>query len=438
MTSSSSSSPDDVENRKFPRDWLRQLLRRHATDHPDMPDDLRDVALVVAPMVDASDLPYRLLARRYNANLCYTPMIHAKMFVEKPGYRRKFWKVGVGTPPEDRPLIAQFCGHDKDVLLAAMKLIENDVDGVDINCGCPQGIAKRGRYGAYLMEEDGGDRIVDIVSHLSSNMNVPVSVKLRILPSGIDDSLLLYERLVNAGASLLTIHGRNRHQKQNATGNADWDAIRKVVNLLGRRVPIIANGGISNLDDVRMCLEVTGADGVMSSEAILEYPPLFTETNVSSTNYKRTGPGRLDMAMDYLELCRVYPPNDGGQGSGLKCVRAHMHRFLHADMQRHTSLRDAVVGSFTMEGANDVIDMARNIHASSEHDVTEEKLSWYVRHRVGRGDNSGKDRGGKEEEDDDDDEGGEDEEKKDASSMEEEEECPCDVFGEVCADDGDY
>ncbi len=71
-----------------------------------------------------------------------------------------------------------------------------------------------------------------------------------------------------------------------------------------------------------------------------------------------------------------------------------MHRFLHADMMRHTSLRDAVVGSFTMESANDVIDMARNIHASSEHDVTEEQLSWYVRHRVGRGENNGKEGGG--------------------------------------------
>ena len=115
-----------------------------------------------------------------------------------------------------------------------------------------------------------------------------------------------------------------------------------------------------------------------------------------------------------------------------------MHRFLHADMMRHTSLRDAVVGSFTMESANDVIDMARNIHASSEHDVTEEQLSWYVRHRVGRGENNGKERGGEEEGGDNDDERDEEEEEKKEASLMEEEECPCDVFGEVCADDGDY
>ena len=69
-----------------------------------------------------------------------------------------------------------------------MQIVENDVDGVDINCGCPQQIAKRGRYGAYLMEEENGDKIVDIVSHLTKHLNVPVTVKLPVLPSGIDDS----------------------------------------------------------------------------------------------------------------------------------------------------------------------------------------------------------------------------------------------------------
>lgn len=328
-------------------------------------------------------------------------------------------------PAEDRPLIAQFCGHDKDVLLQAMKVVENDVDGVDINCGCPQGIAKRGRYGAYLMEEEGGDRIVGIVKHLAANLNVPVSVKLRILPSGVEDSLVLYKRLVDAGASMLTIHGRTRDQKQLLTGDTDWEAIRRVVELVGDRVPVLSNGSISNMDDVRRCLEVTGVDGIMSSEGILEYPPLFTETNVEATDYKRTGPSRLQMAEDYLEICRQYPPNEGGQGSGLKCIRAHLHRFLHADLQVHTEVRDAVVKTFTMEAADDVIKMVREIYEKIGHVVTEEQLSWYVRHRREW-------------------EGGEDEEtdfveeKKD-TTVQEDEGCPCStLFGEVCADDGDY
>eukprot|EP00571_Detonula_confervacea_P009202 CAMPEP_0172320944 /NCGR_PEP_ID=MMETSP1058-20130122/41855_1 /TAXON_ID=83371 /ORGANISM="Detonula confervacea, Strain CCMP 353" /LENGTH=376 /DNA_ID=CAMNT_0013036309 /DNA_START=149 /DNA_END=1279 /DNA_ORIENTATION=+ len=376
-------------------------------------------------MVDASELPYRLLTRRYNTTLCFTPMIHARMFTEKAGYRRKFWRA-CGMPAEDRPLIAQFAGHDKDVLLAAMKIVEKDVDGVDVNCGCPQNIAKRGRYGAYLMEEEGGDRIVEIVRHLSANLNVPVSVKLRILPSGVEDSLVLYKRLVDAGASMLTIHGRTRNQKQLLTGESDWETIRKVVELVGDRVPVLSNGGISNMDDVRRCLEVTGADGIMSSEGVLEYPPLFTETNVESTNYKRTGPGRVQMAHDYLELCKQYPPDDGGQGTGYKCIRAHLHRYLHADLQRHTEVRDVVTKVHTMEAAENVVNMIREIHDKNGHDVSEEKLTWYIRHRSELKENYS------DEEDDF------VEEKKDTTVQEEEEERPCDVFGEVCADDGDY
>jgi tRNA-dihydrouridine synthase 1 len=376
-------------------------------------------------------------------------MIHARMFLEKPGYRHKFWRY-TGMPAEDRPLIAQFCGNDKHILLEAMKIVEHQVDGVDINCGCPQMIAKRGGYGAFLLEEENGDLIVDIVEHLAKHMNVPVSVKVRILPSGIEESLILYRRLLNAGAAMLTIHGRTRLQNKVFTGASNWDHIREVVNQLGDRVPIIANGGISNMDDVKRCIRYTGVDGVMSSEAILEYPPLFTETNVSSTDYKRTGPGRLQMAEDYLKLCEKYPPDQGGQGSGMKCVRAHLHRFLHPDLQLHTEVRDAVVGACTMEAAWKVLTMIRTIHEDSGHIINDEvsswcpftvaifgnshgifllqQLSWYVRHRGNAERHSGT--------------GRKYEDEKKCSADEEEEETCCmrrDMFGPICGDEeGDY
>ena len=447
MASFTVTSSDAGSQRKFHRHWLRDLLLQHASNHPHLPVSLQSTALVVAPMVDASDLPYRLLTRRYNANLCFTPMIHAKNFVERPLYRRQFWKMKtmepttttagnsnsrtadpsrmLPLPPEDRPLIAQFAGHDKDILLRAMKLVERHVDGVDINCGCPQGIAKRGRYGAYLMEEECGDRLVEIVQHLSDNLSVPVCVKLRVLPSGIEDSMELYQRIVDAGASMLTIHGRTRLQKQRNTGSADWELIRQVVQRVGHLVPVLSNGNIANMDDVYRCLKETGVDGVMSSEAILEYPPLFTETNVASTNYQRTGPGRLQIAKEFLDICKCHPPEDGGQGSGIKSIRAHVHRFLHADLQLHQSVRDAVIASFSIEDLENVVTMLQEIYDTSGHEVGEEQLSWYFRHRGGE------------------DEDTKEEEKKDDGVQEDEDDeedgyCPADVFGEVCADNGDY
>lgn len=88
---------------------------------------------IVAPMVDQSELPYRMLTRKYGAQLCYTPMLHSRMFAEGEGYRREFFC----PDPADRPLVVQFCGNEPEVLLKAAKYVENDCDAVDINFGCP-------------------------------------------------------------------------------------------------------------------------------------------------------------------------------------------------------------------------------------------------------------------------------------------------------------
>ncbi len=103
---------------------------------------------VCAPMVDQSELAFRMLTRKHGCNLAYTPMLHAKMMVT----HKKYFKENFSTCAEDRPLVAQFCGDDPELMLKAAKMVEGHADAVDINMGCPQAIAKRGHYGAYLLE----------------------------------------------------------------------------------------------------------------------------------------------------------------------------------------------------------------------------------------------------------------------------------------------
>jgi tRNA-dihydrouridine synthase 1 len=402
--------PQTITSTPIPvdRQWISKLLKRFPNPHTRNPDK----ALVVAPMVDQSDLPFRLLCRRYGANLCYTPMIHSKLVTTSKAYREKF----TGTWLEaDRPLIAQLCGSDPDAMLEAARLVEPHVDGIDINCGCPQGIAKRGDYGAFLLEQD--EKLLTLVKHLVKHLKVPLSVKVRLLPDPetnphkLNDpshvpfdtpsaSLALYGKLVDAGVHLLTIHGRTRKQKQDLTGSSDWDTIRKAVDTYGTKIPIFANGSIETYSDVEECLRQTHCDGVMSSESLLEYPPIFYHT--PQTPIRTIG--RVQLAKEYLELAKEHPPQKGGQGSGLKCVRVHMHRFLHDDLQDDFGFRKKIVSDKTFHELEESIEVCSQKHARENHVVGEETLSWYRRHRdakVQRENNRARDNGGGDGDDDD-------------------------------------
>jgi Dihydrouridine synthase (Dus) len=99
--------------------------------------------LVVAPMVDHSELPYRMLTRKYGADLVFTQMFSSNCWVQSMDYKH----LNFSTCPDDRPLIIQFAGNDPQTMLKAAKSVEGCCDAIDINLGCPQGIAKRGHYG---------------------------------------------------------------------------------------------------------------------------------------------------------------------------------------------------------------------------------------------------------------------------------------------------
>lgn len=387
-SSLSSNDNDDISNIVPPipvdRQWIQKLLLRY----PNPTSRRHDKALVVAPMVDQSDLPFRLLCRRYGSNLCVTPMIHARLVTESSMYRKRF--LGTWLHELDRPLIAQLCGSDPDVMLAAARELEPYVDGIDINCGCPQGIARRGNYGAFLLEQE--ETLLRLVKHLVAHLRVPLSVKVRLLPppdpasTGCPPeerfdipaaSLALYGKLVDAGVHLLTIHGRTRKQKAEFTGRADWDTIARAVELYGDRIPIFANGSIEHYDDVEECLRITNVDGVMSSESVLEYPPIFYK--VPQTPVRTVG--RYQLAKEYIELAKMYPPEKGGQGSGLKCIRTHIHRILHKDFQDDTDLRQKVVCYPTLESLEEILDLCLEKHERDNHTVESEKLSWYRRHQ---------------------------------------------------------
>lgn len=222
--------------------------------------------------------------------LAYTPMFHARLFDETPKYRDAHFQatrqpVGSpdvagstglpfldGNPGFDRPLFVQFCANDPEHLLHAAQLVAPYCDAVDLNLGCPQGIARKGHYGAFLQEDQ--KLIYDLINILHKNLPIPVTAKIRILETK-EDTLAYAKNVLSAGASILTVHGRRREQKGHLTGVADWGYIRYLRENLPRDTVIFANGNILQHEDIGKCLEATGADAVMSAEGNLSDPSIF-------------------------------------------------------------------------------------------------------------------------------------------------------------------
>jgi tRNA-dihydrouridine synthase 1 len=259
---------------------------------------------IVAPMVDQSEFAWRLLTRSFlppdlrTSILAYSPMLHAKLFSEKAGYRGEHFKplknpVVLPTPDDkesqralaeraephldgnpqiDRPLFVQFCANDPEALLAAAKIVQPYCDAVDLNLGCPQGIAKRGNYGAFLQED--WDLIFRLINKLHLNLDIPVTAKMRVLET--KEKTLEYAKMIlSAGASILTVHGRQRDQKGHWTGLADWKVIRYLRENLPKETVMFANGNILQYSDLKKCFEATGVDGIMSAEGNLYDPSIF-------------------------------------------------------------------------------------------------------------------------------------------------------------------
>ncbi|KAE8652323.1 hypothetical protein Csa_021950 [Cucumis sativus] len=286
--------------------------------------------LIVAPMVDNSELPFRLLCRKYGAEAAYTPMLHSRIFTENEKYRNMEFT----TCQEDRPLFVQFCANDPDVLLEAARRVEPYCDYVDLNLGCPQRIARRGNYGAFLM--DNLPLVKAIVEKLASNLQVPVSCKIRIFPN-LQDTINYARMLEDAGCSLLAVHGRTRDEKDGKKFRANWSAISAVKNAV--RIPVLANGNIRHMEDVNDCLQETGVEGVLSAETLLENPALFAGFRTAEWiegHEENTRDGNLDQAdllVDYLKLCEKYPVP-------WRMIRSHVHKLLGDWFKIHPHIRE--------------------------------------------------------------------------------------------------
>lgn len=243
--------------------------------HPPHPTNLASLSSVSAPMVRYSKLPFRLLLLDYNVDVSYTPMILAHEFIRNEVARGSDFTT---SPLERQPsadgrphaLIAQFASSEPTEFARAAEMIAPWVDGVDLNCGCPQSWAIKEGIGCSLMEN--ADLAANMVRAAKARLqpSKSVSVKIRI-HKDLDRTLRWIETLERAGVDYITVHGRMRSQRSSMP--PDYEAIRRLKQHVG--VPVVANGDAYTSSDVRKIAKLTGGDGVMAARGILENPALF-------------------------------------------------------------------------------------------------------------------------------------------------------------------
>lgn len=355
------------------------------TRHSRAPMEEGRPTILASPMVHQSDLAFRLQVRRYDVDIASTPMLHARLLSESRPYRDQ----ELQTHPDDFPLMAQLCGHDPgEFTKAAGVLRDVGVSAVDINFGCPQNVAKRGKYGAYLLEDVPlMQRLVSAVADAMEGTSIPITCKMRCLDTH-EATLGVAKSLVDAGASVLTIHGRTLRQNKQRSGSANWGMMRDVCNALraaytagsGRGVSVVANGSVASLCDAEKLAAFTGAEGVMSAEALLENPAAFMRDAVvarhkvecasaddDSQTFARHDTALIRSALyelrqsalaaEYISISRELIDV---HGTYLKPVRAHLFKYAHASMQQDPSMhdiRDAFARERSFNGLSRATDM---------------------------------------------------------------------------------
>ena len=301
-----------------------------------------------SPLAGVTDTVFRRLVRRFAPHsLLYTEMIGAQGLAEA-----KLQPSIAAIAPQDKPIGLQLYDRRPQMMAdAARKAEAAGADAIDINMGCPvRKIACKGGGSALLQEPELAQTIVESVV---AAVSLPVTVKTRIGWSESSIQIVDFARgLQDAGAQMLTLHGRTR--EQGFKGQARWEWIARVKQAL--EIPVIANGDIHSLHAAIACLEQTGADGVMCARGTLGSPELVGEIDryLKNGEYPQpmTAADRLRVAQDHVRWLW----EDKGE-RGILQARKHMIWYIEA-IPEAAEFRPQLCRIESVEEAIEILDRA--------------------------------------------------------------------------------
>src|SRR5580765_6271751 len=253
--------------------------------------------LIMAPMTRGTDLPFRLLANEWGAEVCVGEMAYA----HRTGGRDRGDLPLLRRHPSEGIFGVQLAGKIPEVMAEGARAAEAGVaDFVDVNLGCPIDEVTRRGFGASLLQRP--SKVAAIVTAMKAAVTIPVTIKLRLgWSEGDADYLKVARAAAEAGVDAITLHARSRAQRYRRA--AEWDHVKALVETV--RVPVVGNGDVFTWRDAKRRMDETGCAGVMVGRWALAKPWIFREF-AEEGDVEMDVKGRLGVLKRYVVLCRAY------------------------------------------------------------------------------------------------------------------------------------
>ncbi|MCW3788722.1 tRNA dihydrouridine synthase DusB [Plebeiibacterium sediminum] len=318
--------------------------------------ELRENPLLLAPMEDVTDPSFRLLCKKYGADLMYTEFVSADALIRSIESTQRKLKIF----DEERPVGIQLYGKDIDAMVEAAKIAEEaNPELIDINFGCPvKKIATKGAGSGMLKDIP---KMVEMTRKIVEAVKLPVTVKTRL---GWDESSKIIvevaEKLQDTGIKALTIHGRTRAQMYN--GDADWTLIGEVKNNPRMHIPIIGNGDLTNPKKAKLYLDRYGVDALMIGRPSIGRPWIFKEVR----HYLDTGELlELPKIPEHVEMIREHLNNSIdwlGERRGILHMRRHL-AITFKGLRDFRDLKIKMLRANTADEVNQCLDEIKETYA---------------------------------------------------------------------------
>ena len=311
--------------------------------------ELGDFPLILAPMEDVSDPPFRALCKKHGADLMYTEFISSEGLIRDAV--KSVQKLDIYE--YERPIGIQIFGYDIESMKQATRITEQtNPDIIDINYGCPvKKVALKGA-GAGILQDI--PKMVEMTKEIVKSTHLPVTVKTRL---GWDEDskyiVEVAERLQDVGIEAISIHGRTR--KQMYKGEADWSLIADVANNPRMNIPVFGNGDIDTPEKAVEYKNRYNVDGVMIGRASIGYPWIFNEIKHFINTGEHLAPptvnDRVEAAIQHLEMSVEWK----GEILGIAEMKRHYTNYFKG-IAHFKKTRMKMVTSFDLNEIRETLD----------------------------------------------------------------------------------